>query len=279
MEITPYKFNVSSLVIFDRATQYNPEMAPSLSDVLAENGKHYNVWNPLFLGEGVNKEVKGVVRNHVKALFQRVGSNFYNKAHTVVLNNEKLPKNTQALAGLLNPLIAEAQNIFPFKPDFVLSTQQIQIVVETAQGTEERPVKEEKKNGDAVFSDFLSVSGWCTTSAPTMENVVMSINLTSCVKFLATNIVHNKVLSDIGTMQKLIEEHCSGMAHIGVLFNTNTMTQEDHEMMAQLLAAGYRVVTPNTSANAYWLPPTKTALEEKVMRSLGNQAADILLVK
>lgn len=284
MEVTPYHFKVSSVIVFDRVSKYDTDISVPMSDVLADNGKYYNIWNPLFNPVGDEKELvraKGVLRAHLREALKRIVNNFYNKAHTVVLDNEKLPKNTQALSGLLNPLITQIQNAFPFKPDFVLSTQQIRIVVETETSTEERPVKEDRKDSDSVFSDFISVNGWTSITNVDTENLVTRINLTTCAKVLATNVTPDNLIQSISAVRKMIEDTCNGLVHCGVLFNSSSMTPEDYLIFSSLVASGFKVITLNTNPDPamYWMPPTKTAREEKVMRSLGNQVADILLVK
>lgn len=279
MEVAPFKFNVNALVIFDRVTNYGETSQVSMSDVLAENGKHYNVWNPLFQGTGDQKEIKGVVRSSLKNVFTKVGNNIYNKAHTLILGNEKLPKTTQALAGLLNPIVLSVQGTFPFNPDFVLSSQQLSVVVETETGTSEAPIIEKQKEGDAKFSDFVSVDGWVTTSNATAENPVSNINLTTSVKFLATHCTIASITSDIGTMFKLIEKECPEKAHVGVLFDTNALTKDDSAFISALIGSGFTIYTSGTKATEKWLPTTKTALEDKVFRSLGGKTGDLLLIK
>lgn len=279
MEIVPYKFNVSGLFIFDRVTQYPAENEEAMKSVLAENGTHYNVWNPLFKAEN-KTEARGVLRSHLKPVIQKIGKNVYNGATTIVLNNEKLPKNTQALAGLLTPLVTSVENGLPFKPDFVMTTNQIKIVVGTEDNKEfEAPVKEPQKAGDLVFSNYIGVSGWVTTSGQTEESPLLSVNLTTCMTVFASPMKADVLFSDMTQIETLISESCANHGHVGALFNSSRMTKEDYDLVKNLLGKGFHIVTLNTQPSIKWLPPTKTAQEEKLFTSLGGILGDFLLVK
>lgn len=276
MELVPYKFQINLIVLFDMATAYGEDVKAITSVVPAENGKQYNVFNPMYLAvEGQDKNVKGVMRNALKPILEKVMHNPYHNSKVIGISNEKLPKNTNGLAGLINPVLKDVRDQFPFAPEYVLGTAgQVTIHVDNQDGEEVGTAPVKNTGTDLMFSHFVNVTGWPEVIT---DGNLQTISLTVCVKFTARNTVH--LLDVMKRGQELAAGSMKSNYAFGVLFNSNEIVEGNAEIFAALVNDGYRVVTKDTKVNAAWMPPSKTAMEDRVMRGLDGKLNDILLVK
>ena len=275
MELVPYKFQVNLVVLFDMVTKYEADVKEITAVVPASNGKSYNVFNPMYLaGKGQDVAVKGVMRNALKPILEKVMHNPYHASKVIGISNEKLPKNTNGLASLMAPVLKDIQDIFPFTPDYVLGTaNQVHITVDNTEGVEVGSAPVKNTGDDLLFSHFVSATGWPEVIT---DGNQQTVSLTVCVKFSARNTVG--LIEVLKRGHDLVGVTMKTNCSFGVLFNTNDM-ENTSEVFAALVNQGYRVVTNDTERNAAWMPPSKTAMAERVMRSLDGKACDILLVK
>lgn len=275
MNLVPYKFQVNLVVLFDMVSNYADDVKALTSTVVAGDGKTYNVFNPMYIASGdQDKSVKGVMRSTLKPILEKVSHNPYHKSSVIGIGNEKLPNNTNGLAALMEPILRDMADQLPFAANYVLGTaDQVTIHISDEEGTETGVAPVKNTGRDLLFSDFVSMTGWPEVIS---DGNLKTVSLTICVKFVARNTVD--LVSVLERGHGLVDATMKKNCTFGVLFNSNDFANNS-EAFAALVSKGYRVITNSTERNDDWMPPSKTAMEERVMKALDGQRCDLLLVK
>lgn len=266
-QILPYRVRVQFVIIMDTLTHYSDNTKTHTQVVTAENGKAYNIISP-FAPRKENSN--GVVRSSLKEAIQRIARNAYNDSKMLLIGNNKLAKNTNALAGFVEPLVKEVAGAFPFPQDFHLFKEDVTIVVEAVDG-ETVEGQSTVKGIDMRFSDFVKVDGW-----PEVDSTsnFAEIRLTVALKIACgemSNEDHVALLEKFGSLSEKVKDF-----YVAYLMNS----EADQSLASHLMNRGAKIVTRNTALNHMtWFPASRTAMDEKVFRSLQGDFADFILVK